>query len=37
MDAVDLAVDGRNRAANRKGQFVVVELFLPGNIIGLAD
>ena len=37
MDAVDLAVDGRNRAANRNGRFVVVELSRPRHIIALAD
>src|SRR5262245_10451848 len=30
MDAVDLAVDRGKRTANRKGQFVVVELSCPG-------
>src|SRR5262245_15991065 len=31
MDAVDFAVDGRDRAANRKSEFVVVKLFLSRN------
>ena len=37
VDAVDLAVDGRHRATDRKGQFIVIKLFLPGYVVGLAD
>jgi hypothetical protein len=37
IHAVDFAVDGSHRATDRKSHFVVVEVFLPRNIVGKTD